>query len=166
MAGRTDPDVPYRYQLEIDGITCARFTEVSGLKSTTKVNLIREGGNNVYQHAMVEGNDFQDVVIKKGFYSAGSEFFSWMKNLHIKSKKIERKNLSIVIMNDKFEETGRFNLYKCIPVEFEGPSFNATSKDIAFESVKVHYDYFEYHPGDALTGLIDATVNAAGNMLA
>jgi len=165
MAERTDPDVPYRYQLEIEGISNVRFTEVSGLKSVTSINSVREGGNNVYEYAMIEGNKFEDVVIKKGFYSAGSEFFHWMKQLHIKSKTIQRKNISIVIMNDKFEETGRFNLYKCFPVEFEGPSFNSTAKDIAFESVKIHYDYFEYHPGSAITGLIDAAVGAASNML-
>lgn len=165
MAERTDPDVPYRYQLEIEGISNVRFTEVSGLKSTTSINSVREGGNNVYEYAMIEGNKFEDAVIKKGFYSSGSEFFHWMKQLHVKSKTIQRKNISIVIMNDKFEETGRFNLYKCFPVEYEGPSFNSTAKDIAFESVKIHYDYFEYHPGSAITGLIDAALNAASNSL-
>ena len=44
MAQRSDPDVPYRYQLEIDGISNVRFTDVSGLKSTTSVNSVREGG--------------------------------------------------------------------------------------------------------------------------
>ena len=165
MAQRTDPDIPYRYQLEIEGISNVRFTEVSGLKSTTSINSVREGGNNVHEHAMIEGNKFEDVVIKKGFYSAGSEFFHWMKQLHVKTKTIERKNISLVIMNDKFEETGRFNLYKCFPVEYEGPSFNSTAKDIAFESVKIHYDYFEYHPGDAITGLIDAAVTAVSNVI-
>ncbi|PKN58401.1 MAG: hypothetical protein CVU56_05925 [Deltaproteobacteria bacterium HGW-Deltaproteobacteria-14] len=165
MAQRSDPDVPYRYQLEIDGISNVRFTDVSGLKSTTSVNSVREGGNNVFEYAMIEGNKFEDVVIKKGFYSAGSEFFQWMKKLHVKTQKIERKTVSLVILNDKFEETGRFNLYKAFPVEYEGPSFNSTAKDIAFESVKIHYDYFEYHPGSAVTGLIDAAVNAAINTL-
>jgi phage tail-like protein len=165
MSQRNDPDVPYRYQIEIDGIQCVRFSECSALKSSTSIQSIREGGNNVYEHSMIQGNKFEDIVIKKGFYSAGSEFFLWMKQLHIKTKKIERKNISLIIMNDKFEETGRYNLYKAYPVEYEGPAFNAGSKDIAFEQVKIHYDFFEYHPGDALTGLIDASVNAASNAL-
>lgn len=153
---RNDPDVPYRYQIEIDGISNVRFTEATGLKSSTAISSIREGGNNVYEFAMIDGNKFEDLVIKKGFYSAGSEFFLWMKDLHIKSKKIKRQNISLIILNDKYEETGRYNLYKAFPVEYEGPSFNSTAKDIAFESVKIHYDYFEYHPGNALTGVIDA----------
>lgn len=165
MAQRNDPDVPYRYKLEIDGIQTVRFTDVSGLKSTTSVNSVREGGNNVHEYAMIEANKFEDVVIKKGFYSAGSEFFHWMKKLHVKTMKIERKDISLILLNDKFEETGRFNLYNAFPVEYEGPAFNSTAKDIAFESVKIHYDYFEYHPGNAVTGLIDAAVNAATGSL-
>ena len=106
---RNDPDVPYRYQIEIDGISNVRFTDASGLKSSTAISSIREGGNNVYEYAMVDGNKFEDLIIKKGFYSSGSEFFLWMKDLHIKSKKIKRKNISLIILNDKYEETGRYN---------------------------------------------------------
>lgn len=163
MSGRNDPDVPYRYQIEMDAITCVRFSEATGIKASTALETYREGGNNVHEYAMIGAQTFEPLVIKKGFYSAGSEFFIWMKSLHIKTKKIERKNMSLIILNDKYEETGRYNFYKCFPIEYEGPTFNATAKDIAFESIKVRYDYFEYHPGNAVTGFIDAAVRAFSN---
>jgi phage tail-like protein len=162
---RSDPDVPYRYQIDMGHVTCVRFNEVSGLKSSTKSTPVREGGNNFFENHMIDGNTFDDLVIKKGFYSSGSEFYKWLRQLHVKSMPIERVNMSLVIMNDKFEEVGRFNLYKCFPLEYEGPGFNSTAKDILFESIKVHYDFFEYHPGNAVAGLIDAALNALGNMV-
>lgn len=162
---RSDPDVPYRYQIDMGHVTCVRFNEVSGLKYTTGIESVQEGGNNFYEHSMVKPGKYDDLVIKKGFYSAGSEFYKWMRQLHVKTMPIERVNMSLVIMNDKFEEVGRFNLYKCWPLEYEGPGFNSTAKEILFESVKVHYDFFEYHPGNAVAGLIDAAVSALGNMV-
>ena len=163
MTERTDPDVVYRYQIEMGAVSCVRFNEVHGLKSMNGYHPIREGGNNFYEYAMVEPNKFEDLVVKKGFFSAGSEFYKWLRQLHLKSNQIERVNMSVIILNNKFEECGRFNLYKCFPVEYEGPAFNATSSEIAFESIKIHYDFFEYHPGNAVASLIDAAVSAISN---
>jgi phage tail-like protein len=158
-----DPDVPYRYMLEIGGISCARFNEVQGLKSTSGVQPIREGGNNFYEVSMVTPNKFDDLVIKKGFYSAGSEFYKWIRELHVKTKTIKRVDMQLVILNDKFLEVGRFSVYKAFPIEYEGPGFNSTAKDIAFEQIKIHYDFFEYHPGNAVAGAIDAALSAVSN---
>jgi len=159
----TDPDVPYRYQLDMGHVTCVRFNEVQGLKCETEVIEIREGGNNFYKHSMVGGNSFTPMTIKKGFYSAGSEFYKWMRQLHVKSMPIDRVNMSLVILNDKFDEVGRFNLYKCFPTSYDGPSFNSTAKEITFESITIKYDFFEYHPGNAIAGTIDAIINFAVN---
>jgi phage tail-like protein len=163
MAQQSDPDVPYRYMLEIGGISTARFNEVQGLKSMSSVQSIREGGNNFYEVSLVNPNKCEDLVIKKGFYSTGSEFYKWMRELHVKTKKIKRVDMQLVMLNDKYDEVGRFSIYKAFPVEYEGPGFNSTAKDITFESIKIHYDFFEYHPGSAVAGLLDAAWSAFSN---
>lgn len=163
MAKQVDPDIPYRYVLEIGGITTARFTEVQGLKSISSYQSIREGGNNFYERSLVNPNKFEDLVIKKGFYSAGSELYKWIRELHVATKQIERVDMQLVMLNDAFEEVGRFSIYKAFPVEYEGPAFNSTAKDITFESIKIHYDFFEYHPGSAIAGAIDAMMSAFSN---
>lgn len=139
-----DPEIPYRYFLEIGGVECVRFTKVSGLKMSTKVSQVREGGNNVFEHAMIESQTFDPLVIEKGFYSARDEFFAWMKTVHDPNEKVERQSLSLVILNDAGEETGRFQLYGAFITEYEGPGFDSKGKDIAFEKIKIHYDFFEY----------------------
>ncbi len=162
-SNQSDPDVPYRYMLEIGGISTARFNEVQGLKSISSYQAIREGGNNFHEVSMVNPNKFEDLVIKKGFYSTGSEFYKWIRELHVKTKTIQRVNMQLVMLNDKYDEVGRFSLYRAFPVEYEGPGFNSTAKDITFESIKIHYDFFEYHPGNAVQGAIDAAVSAFSN---
>ncbi len=163
MSSQNDPDIPYRYMLEIGGISTARFNEVTGLKSSSSVEAIREGGNNFYEVLLVKPNKFEPLVIKKGFYSSGSEFYKWIRELHVKTKKIKRVDMQLVMLNDKYDEVGRFSIYKAFPVEYEGPAFNSTAKDIAFESIKIHYDFFEYHPGSALSGVLDAAYSALSN---
>ena len=109
-------------------------------------------------------NKFEDLVIKKGFYSTGSEFYKWMRELHVKTKNIQRVDMQLVMLNDKYDEVGRFSIYKAFPVEYEGPGFNSTAKDITFESIKIHYDFFEYHPGSAVAGVLDAAFSALSNI--
>ena len=164
MANQSDPDVPYRYMLEIGGISTARFNEVQGLKSISSYQSIREGGNNFFEKSLVNPNKFEDLVIKKGFYSTGSEFYKWMRELHVKTKNIQRVDMQLVMLNDKYDEVGRFSIYKAFPVEYEGPGFNSTAKDITFESIKIHYDFFEYHPGSAVAGVLDAAFSALSNI--
>lgn len=164
MSNQSDPDVPYRYMLEIGGISTARFNEVQGLKSISSYQSIREGGNNFFEKSLVNPNKFEDLVIKKGFYSTGSEFYKWMRELHVKTKKIQRVDMQLVMLNDKYDEVGRFSIYKAFPVEYEGPGFNSTAKDITFESIKIHYDFFEYHPGNAVAGVLDAAFSALSNI--
>lgn len=81
----------------------------------------------------------------------------------MKTKTIQRVNMQLVMLNDKYDEVGRFSLYRAFPVEYEGPGFNSTAKDITFESIKIDYDFFEYHPGNAVQGAIDAAVSAFSN---
>jgi hypothetical protein len=81
----------------------------------------------------------------------------------VKTKKIERVDMQLVMLNDKYDEVGRFSIYKAFPVEYEGPGFNSTAKDITFEQIKIHYDFFEYHPGSALAGVLDAAYSALSN---
>jgi phage tail-like protein len=139
-----DPEITYRYRLEIGGITTVRFTKLSGLKMSTKVDWVPEGGNNIYKQAMIGGQTFDPLVIEKGFYSARDHFFQWMKKMHDPTSQPGRQSVSVIMHNDKGEATGRFDLYGAFIMEYEGPTFDSKAKEIAFEKMKLHYDFFEY----------------------
>lgn len=159
-----DPAAPYRYMLEIGGINVCRCKDVQGLTTRSEFTTLREGGNNLYKVAMVGASVYDDLVIKKGFYSVGSEFYSVMRALHSK-KNIQRVTLNIIMLSDDFQELGRFSVYNAFPIEYSGPSFDANGKDILFEEIKFHYDFFEYHPGSALGAVIDAAKKVAKSAL-
>ncbi|MBM4396054.1 MAG: phage tail protein, partial [Deltaproteobacteria bacterium] len=64
---------------------------------------------------------------------------------------------------DAGNEVGRFNLYGAWVSEYKGPEFNATSSgQLAFESIVIQYDWFEFVPGGALAGLLQKGLAKVG----
>jgi phage tail-like protein len=163
--GRADPDVGYRYFIEIDGISTVRFKEVSGMKMTTQVTTIREGGNNHHEHALIDGQTFEPLTIKKGFYGMRTEFFQWMAQLHSQQPH-SRKDMALVVLNDKGHEICRFNFFGAFIMEYSGPDFDAQTKEIAFETIKIHYDYFEIESASLAKILAQEALSLGMGMLA
>ena len=73
---------------------------------------------------------------------------------------------ALVVLNDKGHEICRFNFFNAFIMEYAGPDFDAQSKDIAFESIKVHYDYFEIESASLAKVLAQEALSAGMGMLA
>lgn len=142
-------DATYRFFLEIDSVAKPlRVKDVSGLKMTTKVTRVREGGNNGYEVAMIEGQTYEPLTLKKGFLSSDDALYQWMVALH-GSGTHSRKTIRLILLKDgegsgSADAIGTYDIYGAFISEYEGPSFDSTGKDIAFESIKIQYDYFKY----------------------
>jgi phage tail-like protein len=142
-------DATYRYFLEIDGVAKPlRVKDVSGLKMTTKITRVREGGNNGYEVAMIDGQTYEALSLKKGFLASDDCLYTWMTSLHAASAH-ERKTIRLILLKDgegsgATDEIGTYDIYGAFISDYEGPSFDSTGKDIAFETIKIQYDYFKY----------------------
>jgi phage tail-like protein len=159
-----DPEIPYYFMLEIGGISCVRFKEVDGLKMTTAVTHYREGGNNLYEHALIEGQKFESLKVRKGFYGASIELYTWMSYVHDSSCKVTKQSISMVVQDDTGEETCRFNLFNAFPISYRGPKFDATAKEVAFEEIEIQYDYFTLTTGGFLGALAGAAIGSIAGM--
>jgi phage tail-like protein len=54
--------------------------------------------------------------------------------------KTTRKNVSIVLFNEAQEEKLRWNLREAWPSKWTGPSFNATSNEVAIETLEIVHE--------------------------
>ncbi len=170
LIGRSDPDIPYQFMVEMSGlIQNVKFKEASGLKMTTKVKKVREGGNNLYEHALIEGATFDPLVLKKGWFASKTEFYDWMMHVHNPTAPYTRVDIDIAAFNNKFSELCRFILFNAFVTEYEGPKFDASSKEITFETIKIHYDYFIFKPTSGLAkigqDLLSSGTAAVGNAI-
>lgn len=64
-----DPMGGYVFALEINKMEVAHFTECSGIKSTTEVYTIKEGGMNHAVHKMAGQSNWDNIVLKYGVTS-------------------------------------------------------------------------------------------------
>jgi len=163
---RTDPDVPYNFKLQIDGIREVHFKEVSGLKCTTDVEVLRQGGDNIHEYYLLKGMKFDPLKVKRGYFGGATEFYAWMRQMH-DTKAIKRKNIGLFVLNDKMAEVATFNIYNAIPVAFTGPTFDSVMKgSIAFEEIEIRYEYFEIEVPSFVEKAISGAVGAGISMAA
>ena len=138
-----DPYGSYFFALEINGVEVAHFTECSGLKSTAEVFEIQEGGLNGRVHKFPGQSRWENLTLRYAL-STSTALLEW-RDRYLQDKFEERvdtkKNSgSIKIMNNKGEVVRRFNFTNAWPVSWEGPSVNATSSDVAMESLEIAHE--------------------------
>lgn len=143
----TIPSVTFRFTVEIGHITNARFTEITGLKYSASVSPFREGGNNLHEVQLIEPGKFEPVTLKKGFYTKGSELYQWLYKYITAGEAQEPLDVTINMLDINGGIMGTYTLYNAIPLEYEGPTLQAASQEIAIESLKMAYDFFEYEAG-------------------
>jgi phage tail-like protein len=167
LFGRADPELAFQYSLEIDGITSVAFKECKGIEFEMDVKHVRSGGNNVHEHHLMGPTKFKPLEIKRGFMGANGEFYSWLQKISDPFSKtaIQRVTISLVIYNDEMNEVGRFNFYNAFVSKWSGPGMDAASTDIAFESMTIQYDWFEFLPGGIFASLASQALGAAAGAL-
>jgi phage tail-like protein len=137
VGDRNDPYGGYNFLVEIDGITRAGFRECSGLDTSQDAGEYREGTDPLTVRKLPGLIKYSNVTLKRGI-TDDAELWEWRKT--VMAGQIERKNMSIILMNDAREEKLRWNLTSCWPTKWDGPSFNATSSDVAVETLEIAHE--------------------------
>jgi phage tail-like protein len=131
-----DFNLAHRFSVEIDGVVVGGIHTVEGLDD---------------EHEVVEYADGDDITTrfrpgrqKKGRvklvrdFSATREFFNWRKT--VIDGKVERKSVSVIVLNDAGEEAMRYNLYECWPIKYYGPALNSRNSAHATEAIELAYE--------------------------
>jgi phage tail-like protein len=135
---RKDPYRGYNFKLEIDGINAAGFRECSGLDATSDPIDYREGTDKAYTNRKLPGQTkYSNITLKRGITDDHS-LWDWREKTI--EGKTERKNGSIVLMNESGEEKLRWNFVDGWPTKWTGPSFNATANEVAIEQLDIVHE--------------------------
>lgn len=130
-----DPEGNFIFTLEIDGIEVAQFKECSGLKSSTQIFELEEGGMNHRVHKLPGQSRWENITLRYGVTS-DSTLLSW-RNEILQDEFSLRRNGSVVMKTLQMEEVRRYNFVQAWPVAWEGPSFDANAADLAVEMVEI-----------------------------
>jgi len=137
MATRVDPYRSFNFLVEIDGITQAGFQECSGLDSQTASIDFRLGDDPMHMRKLTGLNTFSAISLKRGVTDS-DELWKWRQT--VVDGKTERRNGSIVLLDEKGAEKLRWNFSNAWPSKWTGPSFNATGNTIAVESLEIMHE--------------------------
>ena len=135
-----DPYRGYNFLVEIDGITEAGFQECSGLDSSTDAVDYRVGSDPNHVRKLTVLNKFAPITLKRGVTDSEA-LWNWRQKVVDGRPDAEvRKNISIILMNETRQEKWRWNLRRAWPSKYTAPTFNATSNDVAVETLEITHE--------------------------
>jgi phage tail-like protein len=134
---RTDPYRGFNFMVEIDGITQAGFQEVSGLDSSTDSVDYREGTDPLHVRKLSGLNKYTAISLKRGITDS-DELWKWRQT--VMDGKTERKNGSVILLDDTGAEKIRWNFVNGWPTKWTGPAFNSTSTAVAIETLEITHE--------------------------
>ena len=137
---RVDPYRNFRFLLEIDGITQGGFSECSGFGSNIEVIEYREGGGAATVRKLPGKVSYPDITLKWGVTSS-RELYDW--HLAAVNGQILRKNGSIILQDDRGQESVRWNFFAAWPSKYDGPDFSAKGNDVAVDTLTVSCERVE-----------------------
>lgn len=139
---------PYagRFLFEVDGVEIGTFTEVSGLELDVGVEEVEEGGQNHFVHKLPGRMTWPNLVLKRGM-TKGDELFAWVQEssgdgFAGQGSKLERKSAAVTLVTETGDRLRAWEVTGAFPVRWRGPSFVATSNDLASEELEIAHHGF------------------------
>lgn len=150
MATTTDqirasyPLPTYNYKVEIGGQTIG-FSEVSGLTisfETTKYAESPSAGGPAGPRWMFmpAQENAPTITLKKGVVPGVSKraFFDWINS--IQGNVVEKRDILVRLCDEEGEAVISWKVINAFPTKLDGPSFSASSNDVAVESMELMAD--------------------------
>jgi phage tail-like protein len=140
VGDRNDPYRAYNFIIEIDSITRAGFRECSGLDSTQTPIEYREGTDPLTVRKLPGMVTYANLTLARGV-TDDVELWEW--RAAAQNGQLERRNGSVVLLNDTGEEQARWNFREGWPSKWTGPTFNATGAEVAIETLEISHEGLE-----------------------
>lgn len=137
---RKDPYRGYNFLVEIDGITRAGFRECSGLETRQEAIEYREGNDGLSPRKMPGMISYSNITLSRGI-TDDTELWEWRKAAM--DGKVERRNGSIILLDDTREEKLRWNFREGWPTSWSGPSLSASGNEVAIETLEIVHEGLE-----------------------
>ncbi len=133
---RNDPYLSFRFEVRLDGISLAGFSECTGLQLETEFQDYMEGGVNDYVHKFPTRTKQGNLTLKRGIVDV--QLWEWYFD---QSKgTIAPKDGAIVVHDASGAEVVMEWLFTdAMPVKWQAPDFNATQNNVAVETLELSY---------------------------
>ncbi len=133
---RSDPATSYKFHVQVGSISEAAFAECSGLQAEVLVEEYTQGGANDVVYKLPGRARFSNVTLRRGVcYS--DELWNWWRAAL--SGQVVRKNVTIVLYNQKGDTIVQWTLVDAFPVKWVAPQLRASDNTAAVEALELAY---------------------------
>jgi phage tail-like protein len=138
---RNDPVRIFNFRVELDNTSVASFREASGLSLNTDPVDYREGTDAWLSVRKLPGlRKYMNITLKRGF-TANEDLWNWYKN--ILNGVDDRRNGAVVLQDEQHKDVLRWEFQNGWICKWEGATMNATSNDVAIESIEICHERLE-----------------------
>lgn len=132
------PDHPlnYRFNVELDGIVQAGFTEVTGLSVEIETESYQEGGLNTAPHELPKAVKFQNILLKRGVVQS-QWMWDWIQK--IVDGQISKKNGRIILLDAEGNTVCYWNFIEAFPVKWQGTDLKADGGEVFVETLELNH---------------------------
>ena len=135
MAGY--PHGKFNYKVEIDGLEAGGFSEVTGFDASIDVIEYREGDMTQTPLKIPGLKKYGNITLKQGLVDS-MVLYEWMTaGLEVD---VERKTLTITLLDIAGSPAASWQIINAWPVKYTAPDFNATSSEVAIESLEIAHE--------------------------
>lgn len=130
----TYPIPVFYYRVTIDGDDANAFSEVSGLSMEYDTITYRDGMSPHDGVKYMPGlNKEVNLTLKKGIVRQNSYLLTWIGT--IKLNTVVKRDVRIDLLDESGKAVVSWTAVDAFPKKLDAPSFNATSNDVAIESL-------------------------------
>ena len=146
LADATDVLTAYNFKVEIDSVTIAQFTEISGISSEVGViehqEALAAGGKHIIHK--VPGRPKPPTITLKRGKCASNDLWKWHLDAVNGKLGAIRKNGSVVVYDHSgVEEIARWNFTNAWPSKITVGGLDAKKNEILIEEVTLQVDTIE-----------------------
>jgi len=127
------------FEVEIEGLTIAAFTDVSGLSIEVNVVEINDSKKDTATRKTPGVAKYGEITLKRKL-TADKTFWEWAKSIRDGSKEF-RKNGSIVIFDIAAAEVGRWSFTNAWPSKWSASDLDVGSDDPMEEEVTLAVEF-------------------------
>ena len=133
------PYTKFRFKVEVDNTIVAEVTEVSGFDASVDVTEYREGNERPTTRKVQGLRKFGNITLKTGLI-ASHALYDWL-NPSNENAAIPRKNVAITLLSEDMSTAlAVWQIEAAWPIKYSGPDLNATSSEVAFESIELVHE--------------------------
>lgn len=137
---RNDPTPAFRFELSLDDLPVAGFSEIGGLSVELEAQEYAEGGLNSHMHRFPNRAKQANLTLKRGIIDR--QLWDWFYDTT--QGKIKFRSGAIRLRDPSGGEVVmEWYIYNAFPTKISGPDLNASQNSVAFESLELAHQGLE-----------------------